>query len=98
MRAATGILTAFALTAAVLAQPATRRPTNIAALKQYPSFYHNRPILIVGTVSTTDKGIRMSNDDGAFNGRRLPQDPCRCGQAVQVSRLPPQSGGLRPGR
>jgi hypothetical protein len=67
MRAATGIFTAFALTAVVLAQPATRRPTNIAALKQYPSFYHNRPILIVGTVSTTDKGIRMSNDDGAFN-------------------------------
>jgi Bacterial Ig-like domain len=67
MRRATGILAVFALTAVVLAQPATRRPTNIAALKQYPSFYHNRPILIVGTVTTTDKGIRVSNDDGSFN-------------------------------
>jgi Bacterial Ig-like domain len=67
MRTATGILTAFALTAIALAQPATRRPTNIAALKQYPGFYHNRPILIVGTVSTTDKGIRVSDDDGSFS-------------------------------
>jgi hypothetical protein len=67
MRTATGILTAFALTAVALAQPATRRPTNIAALKQYPGFYHNRPILIVGTVSTTDKGIRVSDDDGSFS-------------------------------
>jgi hypothetical protein len=66
MRTATGTLTALALTAVVLAQPATRRPTNIAALKQYPGFYHNRPILIVGTVSTTDKGVRVSNDDGSF--------------------------------
>ncbi len=56
-----------ALTAAVWAQPATRRPTNIAALKQYPSFFHNRPILLVGTVMTTDKGIRVSDDNGSFN-------------------------------
>ncbi len=67
MRAVTGIFTAFALTAALLAQPATRRPTNIAAVKQFPSFFHNRPILIVGTVLTTDKGIRVSDDNGGFN-------------------------------
>jgi len=67
MKTATGILTALALAAVVLAQPATRRPTNIAALKQYPSFFHNRPILIVGTVATTDKGIRVSDDNGSFN-------------------------------
>ena len=51
----------LALTAAtVVAQPATRRPTNIGALIAYPSFYHNRPILIVGKVETTDKGMRIS--------------------------------------
>src|SRR5215471_21450213 len=66
MKTATGILTALAFTAVALAQPATRRPTNIAALKQYPSFFHNRPILIVGTVATTDKGIRVSDDNGSF--------------------------------
>src|SRR5690242_14894824 len=67
MKTATGLFIAFALVSVVSAQPSTRRPTNIAALKQYPSFYHNRPILLVGTVSTTDKGIRVSNDDGSFN-------------------------------
>lgn len=56
-----------ALAAAVWAQPATRRPTNIAALKQYPGFFHNRPILFVGTVMTTDKGIRVTDDNGSFN-------------------------------
>jgi hypothetical protein len=48
------------------AQPGTRRPTNIAALVAYPSFYHNRPILIVGTVTTTDKGMRVADDNGSI--------------------------------
>jgi Bacterial Ig-like domain len=52
--------------ATMFAQPATRRPTNVAALKAYPSFYHMRPILLVGTVSTDDKGIRVSDDNGSF--------------------------------
>src|SRR4029077_687263 len=52
--------------AAVSAQPATRRPTNIAALVAYPSFFHNRPILIVGTVTTTEKGIRVADDNGSI--------------------------------
>jgi hypothetical protein len=60
------ILAAAALAAAVSAQTGTRRPTNIAALKQYPGFFHNRPILIVGTVMTTDKGVRVSDDNGSF--------------------------------
>ena len=60
------ILATATLAATVSAQPATRRPTNIAALKQYPSFFHNRPILLVGTVATTDKGIRVSDDNGSF--------------------------------
>src|SRR5215467_4173318 len=50
----------------VLAQPAIRRPTNIAALKAFASFYHNRPILLVGNVSTNEKGIRVSDDNGSF--------------------------------
>ncbi|HUK36879.1 MAG TPA: Ig-like domain-containing protein [Vicinamibacterales bacterium] len=64
MKRAALILALFATT--VLAQQATRRPTDIAALKQYPSFFHNRPILLVGTVATTDKGIRVSDDNGSF--------------------------------
>jgi hypothetical protein len=61
-----GIGAALALTPVASAQPAIRRPTNIAALKSFPSFYHNRPILIVGTVSTDDKGIRVTDDNGSF--------------------------------
>src|SRR6478735_7866552 len=58
---------AFALVAVgATAQPATRRPTNIAALVAYPSFFHNRPILIVGTVTTTDKGMRVADDNGSI--------------------------------
>jgi len=57
----------FALAAAhASAQPATRRPTNIAALVAHPSFYHQRPILIVGTVTTTDKGMRVADDNGSI--------------------------------
>ena len=57
---------AVALAVTVSAQPAARRPTNIAALTAYPSFFHNRPILIVGTVTTTDKGMRVADDNGSI--------------------------------
>ena len=57
---------AVALGVTVSAQPAARRPTNIAALTAYPSFFHNRPILIVGTVTTTDKGMRVADDNGSI--------------------------------
>jgi hypothetical protein len=57
----------FALVAtSASAQPATRRPANIAALVAYPSFFHNRPILIVGTVTTTEKGMRVGDDNGSI--------------------------------
>ena len=61
------LLLVFVVAAAtVSAQPATRRPTNIAALVAFPSFFHNRPILIVGTVATTEKGTRVSDDSGSI--------------------------------
>jgi hypothetical protein len=60
------VLAAVALGAVAFAQPATRRPTNIAAVVAYPSFFHNRPILIVGTVTTTDKGMRVADDNGSI--------------------------------
>jgi len=65
-RRTAAVLTALALAAIASAQPATRRPTNIAALAAYPSFFHNRPILIVGTVTTTDKGMRVADDNGSI--------------------------------
>ena len=65
-RSRLGVLLVVGIAAGVWAQPATRRPTNIAALKAFPSFYHNRPILLVGTIATDDKGIRVSDDNGSF--------------------------------
>jgi hypothetical protein len=56
----------MALTAIASGQPATRRPTNVTALLAYPSFFHNRPILVVGTVTTTDKGMRVADDNGSI--------------------------------
>ena len=61
------MLAVAALTAAtVWAQPAARRATNIAALLAYPSFYHERPIVLVGTVKTQQNGdLRVSDDAGS---------------------------------
>ena len=50
----------------VAAQTATRRSTNLASLVAYPGFYHGRPILIVGTVTTTESGMRVSDDSGSI--------------------------------
>lgn len=59
-------LVLIAVAATVSAQPAARRPTNIASLKAYAGFFHNRPILVVGTVTTDDKGMRVSDDNGSI--------------------------------
>src|SRR5262249_25798062 len=50
----------------VSAQPAPRRATNIAALKQFPGFYHGRQILIVGTVAVENNQLRVSDDSGSI--------------------------------
>jgi len=55
-----------ALPAAVSAQTATRRSTNLASLAAYPGFYHGRPILIVGTVTTTEAGSRVADDNASI--------------------------------
>jgi len=54
--------------AALVAQTATRHATNIAAVLAYPSFFHQRPILVVGTVSTTATGeVRVADDSGSLH-------------------------------
>jgi hypothetical protein len=53
------------LAATVSAQPATRRATNLAALSAYPTFYHLRPIVVVGKVTLEDDGQLRVSSDGA---------------------------------
>jgi hypothetical protein len=59
-------LLVLAVATAASAQTATRRSTNLAALVAYPGFYHGRPILLVGTVTTADSGLRVSDDSGSI--------------------------------
>jgi hypothetical protein len=48
-----------------LGQPAPRRATNIAALRQYPGFYHRHPILVVGTVNAQANQLRVGDESGS---------------------------------
>lgn len=51
------------LTAVASAQTTTRRATNLAALLAHPTFYHQRPILVVGTVATQEAtGLTVASD------------------------------------
>lgn len=71
------LLVLLVTVAAVSAQPATRRATNIAALLGHSAFYHQRPILLVGTVKLSDDGeLRVSSEAGSLplivNGGNAP--------------------------
>jgi hypothetical protein len=58
----------LAIAATVLAQPAARRATNIAALLAYPSFYHLRPIVIVGKLALQNNGqLRVSDGNQSIH-------------------------------
>ena len=54
------------VSATVSAQPVTRRATNIAALLAYPSFFHQRAVVIVGKVTTANNGdVRVADEAGS---------------------------------
>ena len=47
--------------------PAVRRATNLAALLAHPTFYHQRPIVVVGTLTASPNGeLRMQDDTGTI--------------------------------
>jgi hypothetical protein len=67
MRIRAVALLAVLTTAAVSAQPSTRRATNVAALRAYPAFYHLRPVVVMGKVSLADNGqMRIADDAGSM--------------------------------
>ncbi len=85
-----------------LAQPPVRRATNIAALTAYPGFYHQRPVVIVGTVKSNDRGeMSVENEEGAsvrlvFKGSAPDGlDEIR-GQFIDVGRMKPDDPRLGP--
>jgi hypothetical protein len=59
-------LIVLALTAAVVAQPVTRRATNLATILAYPGFFHGRPVVIVGKVELEPNGrLKVADDAGS---------------------------------
>ena len=53
--------------AAVSAQAPQRHATNVTALLAHPSFYHLRPIVIVGTTALLDNGeLRVNSESGTM--------------------------------
>jgi hypothetical protein len=57
----------IATTASLSAQTTSRRATNVAALLAYPSFFHGRPIVLVGNVATDQRGrTRVADDNGSI--------------------------------
>jgi hypothetical protein len=63
IRRTTLLVLAFA--AAVAAQPQVRRATNIEALIAFPSFYHLRPVVVVGKLTTAQNGEMRVSDGTA---------------------------------
>lgn len=77
-RAATGIatrrrslcavVTVLVLASSLAGQPATRRTTNLASILNYPAFFQLRPVVLVGTMKTDDRGVKQLADEaGSIN-------------------------------
>jgi len=62
MRAWFVVLALVSLAGAAVAQPASRRATNIAALQAFPTFFHGRQIVLIGQVTTENNGIVRATD------------------------------------
>ncbi len=53
----------LAVAAAATAQTPARRATNLDMILAYPAYFHQRPVLLVGNVTTNDRGeLTVSND------------------------------------
>jgi hypothetical protein len=60
-------LLAFLIAATVSAQPSTRRATNIGALLVHSTFYHQRQVVLVGTITLQNSGeMRVASDAGSI--------------------------------
>jgi len=90
---------AAGLCATLVAQPAPRRATTIAALKSYPGFYNQQTVLVVGdvrgqgermSIGTDEASIRLvarENPDGRIEAR---------GQFLDIGRISPDDPRLIP--
>lgn len=56
-------LVVLVLSSSLDGQSATRRATNLASILNYPAFYQLRPVLLVGTLKTDDRGAKTVSDE-----------------------------------
>ena len=93
MRVRTITATAILLTAtaaALLAQPQARRATTITAIRNYPGFYHQQTVLVVGDVQGTPERATIGTDEAALTlvAREVREGRIEArGQVLDVGRL-----------
>ena len=62
--------------AALTAQPQPRRATTITAIRNYPGFYHQQTVLVVGEVKGADERVTIGTEEGAIKlvAREAPRE------------------------
>lgn len=82
---------ALLLAATVAAQPSPRRATTITALRNYPGFYHQQVVLVVGEIKGQVERATIGTDEGAITlvARELPRESRveARGQFLDVGRM-----------
>ena len=79
-----------ATAAALLAQPPQRRATTITAIRNYPGFYHQQTVLVVGDVNGTPERATIGTEEGALTliAREVREGRTEArGQILDVGRL-----------
>jgi hypothetical protein len=64
-RSSTAVFVAV-LTATLVAQPQVRRATTIAALRNYPGFYHQQTVMVVGDIKGEQDRATIGTEEGAI--------------------------------
>ncbi len=81
---------AAGLCVALVAQPAPRRATTIAALKHYPGFYHQQTVMVVGDVRGSGERRSLGNDEASVRliARDTPEGRIEArGQFLDIGRI-----------
>jgi len=88
--AGTLALAVAGLCATIVAQPATRRATTIAALKNYPGFYNQQTVMIVGEVRGEGERRSIGTDEASIRliSRDYPEGRIEArGQFFDIGRI-----------
>jgi hypothetical protein len=80
----------LATAAALTAQPQPRRATTITAIRNYPGFYHQQTVLVVGEIKGTIERATIGTDEGAITlvGREIREGKAEArGQLLDIGRV-----------